>query len=142
MSKYISDEYIKNLQKMMKHRIKEADLCFTSGSYFATILLIGSCAECILYSVAIKYAKNNPRDWNFESLINWAFQNNIITDKSNCFLQEIKNLRNLIHIKLDFGQSNEIDFNKVGCVIKNFEIVTDEIFTSLKSLVEVANASN
>lgn len=141
MGKYVNNEYLINLQKMIKHRLEEVYLCLDSKACFATILLLGSCAECILYSIAIKYAKNNPKDWGFESLINWAFKNKIITGKTKDFLNEVKNLRNLIHIKLDCGQSDEINLDKVQYVVKNLKIVIDEIFTFLTSTIEVQNAT-
>lgn len=141
MSKYVNNEYLINLQKMIEHRLEEVNLCLDSKACFATILLLGSCAECILYSIAIKYAKNNPKDWSFESLINWAFKNKIITGKTKDFLNEVKNLRNLIHIKLDCGQSDEINLDKVQYVVKNLKIAIDEIFTFLTSTIEVQNAT-
>ena len=142
MSKYISDEDLKIMHRVIKQRFKEINLCMSKGAYFATILLIASCAECLLYFMAVKHANTNPKNWSFEALINWALSYKIISLTSKRHLNKIKNLRNLIHIKLDLGESEEINLEKTRELLTYFEFVIDEIWIFSKLTTEVANASN
>lgn len=128
MTKLTMEEYT-NLKNLLDKRIDEIIICVNNKAYFAAMMLVGSTVEGVLYLAATKYSnQNNIDDWSFYSLINWAKNLNIISDDTKTKLLTLKDVRNYIHIQLEYKNQDEIDENKLKDNVKILKQLVDDLF--------------
>lgn len=102
-----------SITEILKLRIEEIENCLASNSPLSVIFLCGSTLEGILLGVATKFPKEfntanstpkndegKPRqfqEWNLNSFINVAYENNILREDVKKFSHTLRDFRNYIH---------------------------------------------
>lgn len=117
------------LRQLLENRTKEIFVCLENKAYMASILLIGSTAEGVLYFVASHFSKfKKNTECKLYDLINWAKNINAISESTSTKLLELKDIRNYIHINLEMENGIEITEDVVN---KNIEILTKLVYEVL-----------
>lgn len=120
------------LKNLIDKRINEIIICANNKAFFAAMMLIGSTTEGILYLIATKLSnQNNVNDWSFYSLIKWAKNISAISDDTEAKLLTLKDIRNYIHIQLEYKNQDIVDEQKLQENIKILKQLVNDLFDYL-----------
>lgn len=120
------------LKNLIDKRINEIIICANNKAFFAAMMLIGSTTEGILYLIATKLSnQNNVNDWSFYSLIKWAKNISAISDDTEAKLLTLKDIRNYIHIQLEYKNQDIVDEQKLQENIKILKQLVNDLYDYL-----------
>ena len=120
------------LKNLIDKRINEIIICANNKAFFAAMMLIGSTTEGILYLIATKLSnQNNVNDWSFYSLIKCAKNISAISDDTEAKLLTLKDIRNYIHIQLEYKNQDIVDEQKLQENIKILKQLVNDLFDYL-----------
>lgn len=127
--RFIMDERLRALVERDK---REMDRCLEHRLCKSTILLAGSIIEAILVDFFLTFSRSGLTPdqvlrANLATLIEWAYQDGLITSRTRDLSTVIKDYRNLIHPGREYRLKERVDVHTATVAASLVEIVAQEI---------------